>query len=82
VLLARNHCMQPMPPPVVKFAYANSPPVWCAADAGCYTTLSTACRPRWPQPVYECTDLTAEKSKLHKITAAAPGNYRSTGLLF
>ena len=30
-----NHCMQPTPQPVIKFAYANLPPVWCAADAGC-----------------------------------------------
>ena len=30
-----NHCMQPTPQPVIKFAYANLPPVWRAADAGC-----------------------------------------------
>ena len=30
-----NHCMQPTPQPVIKFACANLPPVWCAADAGC-----------------------------------------------
>ena len=30
-----NHCMQPMPQPVIKFAYASLPPVWVAADAGC-----------------------------------------------
>ncbi len=30
-----NHCMQPTPQPVIKFAYANLSPVWCAADAGC-----------------------------------------------
>jgi hypothetical protein len=30
-----NHCMQPTPQTVIKFAYANLPPVWCAADAGC-----------------------------------------------
>ena len=33
--LPPNHCMQPTPQPVIKFAYANLPPVWCAADAGC-----------------------------------------------
>src|SRR4249920_1924937 len=27
-----NHCMQPTPQPVIKFACANLPPVWCAAD--------------------------------------------------
>lgn len=30
-----NHCMQPTPQPVIKFAYANLQPVWVAADAGC-----------------------------------------------
>jgi hypothetical protein len=30
-----NHCMQPTPQTVIKFAYANLPPVWRAADAGC-----------------------------------------------
>ena len=30
-----NNCMQPTPQPVIKFAYANLPPAWCAADAGC-----------------------------------------------
>jgi hypothetical protein len=30
-----NHCMQLTPQPVIKFAYANLSPVWCAADAGC-----------------------------------------------
>jgi len=30
-----NHCMQPTPQPVIKFAYANLPPAWAAADAGC-----------------------------------------------
>jgi hypothetical protein len=30
-----NHCMQPTPQTVIKFAYANLPPVWGAADAGC-----------------------------------------------
>ena len=30
-----NHCMQPTPQPVIKFACANLSPVWCAADAGC-----------------------------------------------
>jgi hypothetical protein len=30
-----NHCMQPTPQPVIKFAYANLPPAWVAADAGC-----------------------------------------------
>jgi len=30
-----NHCMQPTPQSVIKFAFANLPPVWCAADAGC-----------------------------------------------
>jgi hypothetical protein len=30
-----NHCMQPTSQPVIKFAYANLPPVWAAADAGC-----------------------------------------------
>jgi hypothetical protein len=30
-----NHCMQPTPQPVIKFANANLPPVWVAADAGC-----------------------------------------------
>jgi hypothetical protein len=33
--LPPNHCMQPTPQTVIKFAYANLPPVWCAADAGC-----------------------------------------------
>ena len=28
-----NNCMQPMPQTVIKFACANLPPVWCAADA-------------------------------------------------
>jgi hypothetical protein len=30
-----NHCMQPTPQTVIKFACANLPPVWVAADAGC-----------------------------------------------
>jgi hypothetical protein len=30
-----NHCMQPTRQTVIKFAYANLPPVWVAADAGC-----------------------------------------------
>ena len=30
-----NNCMQPTPQPVIKFAYANLLPAWCAADAGC-----------------------------------------------
>ena len=30
-----NHCMQPTPHPVIKFAYANLSSVWAAADAGC-----------------------------------------------
>ena len=30
-----NHCMQPTPQPVIKFACANLSPVWRAADAGC-----------------------------------------------
>ena len=30
-----NHCMQPTPQSLIKFAYANLSPVWCAADAGC-----------------------------------------------
>ena len=34
-MLTPNHCMQPTPQTVIKFAYANLPPVWCAADAGC-----------------------------------------------
>jgi hypothetical protein len=33
--LPPNHCMQPTPQTVTKFAYANLPPVWRAADAGC-----------------------------------------------
>ena len=34
-MAAPNNCMQPTPQPVIKFAYANLSPVWCAADAGC-----------------------------------------------
>jgi hypothetical protein len=34
-MAAANHCMQPTPQPVIKFAYANFSPVWRAADAGC-----------------------------------------------
>ena len=30
-----NHCMQPTPQPVIKFACANLSPAWRAADAGC-----------------------------------------------
>jgi hypothetical protein len=30
-----NERMQPTPQPVIKFARANLPPVWAAADAGC-----------------------------------------------
>ena len=30
-----NHCMQPTPQTVIKFAHANLSPVWGAADAGC-----------------------------------------------
>jgi hypothetical protein len=33
--MAPNHCMQPTPQPVIKFASANLPPAWRAADAGC-----------------------------------------------
>jgi len=32
---APNHCVQPTPQSIIKFAYANLSPVWCAADAGC-----------------------------------------------
>jgi hypothetical protein len=35
IVVPLNHCMQPTPQPVIKFAYANLPPVRCAADAGC-----------------------------------------------
>jgi hypothetical protein len=33
--LPPNHCMQPTPQPVIKFACANLSPAWRAADAGC-----------------------------------------------
>jgi hypothetical protein len=33
--LPPNHCMQPTPQPVIKFAYANLPPVWRAAQLRC-----------------------------------------------
>ena len=32
MLAPPNHCMQPTPQPVIKFAYANLPPVWWAVQ--------------------------------------------------
>jgi hypothetical protein len=32
---APNKALEQTHQPVIKFACANLPPVWCAADAGC-----------------------------------------------